>query len=188
MQLIESRIGAGRFVCGPNKATGPADQLDVNTIAAASARDFTEMRRILEIPMAELAADRATSQQVSRIKYALDLSEVQCGDPVACDVAFHSSIAEASGNVILRRYVSTGLLLMYHLLMLTQVVHGREAKTLEDHRRLYEAIRAHDPLAARQAMEEHLAFSAKGFSDALGLSHFTAGQAVAARATVAESP
>jgi GntR family transcriptional regulator, transcriptional repressor for pyruvate dehydrogenase complex len=72
------------------------------------------------------------------------------------DIRFHRAVASASGNPILAAVVEMVSAIFYETRR--QNVHRatdlREAA--EMHRRIYHAVRAHDPSAARQAMNQHL--------------------------------
>lgn len=71
--LIESRIGQGRYVAELRRghATGnaPSQALEEATIL-----DFLEVRRLLEVPMAGLAARRASSEDIRRIEETISNS------------------------------------------------------------------------------------------------------------------
>jgi GntR family transcriptional repressor for pyruvate dehydrogenase complex len=74
------------------------------------------------------------------------------------DITFHRIVAEASGNPIIGTLVETVSALYYDRRRRTaEQASDRDLMDAADaHRRIYQAIRAHDADAARLAMHEHL--------------------------------
>jgi GntR family transcriptional repressor for pyruvate dehydrogenase complex len=118
-----------------------------------------EARRMIEPPIAGLAAARASDADATEISQWVDRMEhaAAAGESgIEYDSAFHVAVANATGNQILAKLVAA----------LTESL--RESRTLSfrppesaavavaGHRAVVEALRAHDPEAARAAMERHL--------------------------------
>jgi DNA-binding FadR family transcriptional regulator len=118
-----------------------------------------EARRILEPSMAALAAERATDADLDEIERALDAMEASIGDGsevVLYDSAFHAAVARASGNPTLVFLINA----LTDALAESREVSFRPdvgAKTaVEGHRQIMAALRAHDPVAAKEAMLGHI--------------------------------
>ena len=118
-----------------------------------------EARRILEPSIAALAAERATDDDLAEIARILEEMEAAVengGQVVAYDSAFHAAVARACGNPTL----------VFLINALTDALgESREASfrpevgattAIEGHRRIMVALRAHDPVAAREAMLGHI--------------------------------
>lgn len=118
--------------------------------------EFTEMRLAFEPVAAELAAERATEAAIARIDDALArMREAEAGndDPLTSDIAFHVAILEASGNRFyaqLRGLVNTALRISIRL---TNQRKGVRLASVRDHKKVADAIAAHDPGAAHEAMK-----------------------------------
>ena len=160
--LVQSRQGSGVFVAPPpvNQALAfdPAVLTSVQAVV-----HVVEVRRVLEGEIAALAAERATRSQIAALRRALkaiDAAVAEGRDGVAEDLAFHRVIGESTGNPqfrlllgFLEQYLREGM----------RITRGNEARRADfmtavqsEHRAIFEAIAAHDPVAARLHANEHL--------------------------------
>lgn len=124
-----------------------------------SLEHLKEARIFLETGMARLAAERATEDDIVRLRQRLDehrASMANLGKFLEFDMAFHREIARISGNPIFPAIVEAlfGWASEYYQPLVRAP--GAEELTLSEHRRIVEAIAAHQPAAAEQAMREHL--------------------------------
>lgn len=157
--VVEARRGAGTFV-----ADGPP-LLDVNPLSLFSAlhgipqSELFEARRVIEIDLAGLAAERARGEELAAI--AEEVMEMLSSlDDVhrflIHDIRFHRAIAAAARNPLLAAVMEMVADLFYDQRKRT-VDRWREApRAAEQHRRIYQAIRAGDVQRARQEMDRHL--------------------------------
>jgi GntR family transcriptional repressor for pyruvate dehydrogenase complex len=159
--VLHSRRSAGTFVV---KTEGPP-ALDSNPLRLmASLHGFTtaetfEARKSLEMVIAGLAAERATSEQLAEMSEEIAEMFAALDDParyLVHDMRFHQTIAAASGNRIL-----TSLMNMLATILLDvrskTVSRARDLKeSAEMHRSIYRAIRRRDVAAASTAMRDHL--------------------------------
>ncbi|MFO1330714.1 MAG: transcriptional regulator NanR [Rubrivivax sp.] len=118
-----------------------------------------EARLFLEAGMARQAAERATDDDIARLRQRqaehrdalrqLDLF-------LERDMAFHREIARIGGNPIFPAIVEALFRWAgeYHQAIVRAP--GAEDVTLAEHQRLLDAIAARDPVAAELAMREHL--------------------------------
>jgi GntR family transcriptional repressor for pyruvate dehydrogenase complex len=130
-------------------ATSPAEQI----------RHALEARRLLEPPMAGLAAERATADAITRVRGFFDLMEDAAGrgEPIIdYDSGFHVSIARAAGNPTLVHMVSA----IADSLASTRTLSLDTARgvdvSMAGHRAILAALVGRDAEAARAAMEQHL--------------------------------
>ena len=120
-----------------------------------SLEDFTEFRRINEVAIAGLAAQRATEEDLQRIEQGIRRLEEHPQIAMG-DVRFHDSLAVASHNMMLAATI--------HLVnsMIANVRNRFFARpnyiqrSQDSHRAIYEAIRSGDAERARQEMNAHL--------------------------------
>jgi GntR family transcriptional repressor for pyruvate dehydrogenase complex len=157
--LIETRAGRGTYVASsPSSASPPS-------LAAPLRRheveELTEASRVIEVQLAALAAERATSEQLDGLQAAVDRMEASAANPYdypEADVGFHLVLAEAAGN----RYLLRALAEIRSLLKQDMEL-GAEAAirrfgdirpSVESHRRLVAAIAGRDPAGASAVADE----------------------------------
>lgn len=160
--LVQSRQGSGVFVAPRPVHRALAFDPAVLTSVQAVVH-VVEVRRVLEGEIAALAAERATRSQIAALRRALkaiDAAVAEGRDGVAEDLAFHRVIGESTGNPqfrlllgFLEQYLREGM----------RITRGNEARRADfmtavqrEHRAIFEAIAAHDPVAARLHANEHL--------------------------------
>lgn len=155
--LVEARHGSGIYVAQPGPAAaGPAD-LDIGAF------ELTEARALFEGEAAALAATTISDEELNGLENILgDMVEENEGDSKGeqADRRFHVAIAEATRNAAIVSVVETLWDLRYrsplcrHMLDKARRV-GVKPR-IDEHRRLLDALHAHDAQAARRAMREHL--------------------------------
>ncbi len=117
--------------------------------------DFMEFRRTNEREIARLACQRATEEDLDRLRCSVERLESDATDYLA-DVEFHVTLASASHNTIFAAmldYVNSLILELRMRFFEREDYHG---KTAEAHRRIYEAVRARDEELAAYEMGRHL--------------------------------
>lgn len=118
-----------------------------------------DARVFLETGLARLAAGRATDDDIARLRQRLDEHRAAIDVPdrfLRCDMAFHREIAIVAGNPIFPAIVEA--LFDWAAEYYRSIVRapGVESLTLAEHGRILDAIAAHDPEGAAQAMHDHL--------------------------------
>jgi DNA-binding FadR family transcriptional regulator len=162
--LVITRQGVGAFVSAmPQQAPFRIDPERMQSIEEIL--NVMELRLGVEIESAGLAAERASKAQIRAIGAALDAIEhaAQSGkSAVDEDLELHRAIAQATGNPEFERFlqfIGRHLIPRRIVTGLPESMGGQRAYLdliQEEHRRIYEAIRAADPKAAREAMRRHL--------------------------------
>jgi GntR family transcriptional repressor for pyruvate dehydrogenase complex len=160
MGVVQTRHGAGTFITDgpPVLANEPLGLLA--TLHGIGYDRLFEARRVLEVGSAALAAERATGEQVMVMSDEITGMYAALHDPQAFllhDVRFHRVVAAASNNPVLGALIEMVASLHYEQRRVTiERARDQLRETAEQHRRIYQAIRARDPEAARAAMDEHL--------------------------------
>jgi GntR family transcriptional regulator, transcriptional repressor for pyruvate dehydrogenase complex len=159
MAVVQTRHGSGTYI-----ADGPP-QLDSRPLSLLAAlHGFTpeqmfEARRVLEVGVAGLAAERATGEQIAAMAEEVTEMFASVEDPntfLMHDVRFHRAVAMASGNPILASLVEMVSSLYFEHRRRT-LPRGRDLReTAIIHRNIYHAVRAHDVDRARREMSVHL--------------------------------
>ncbi len=126
-----------------------------------SAQQILELRRVIEIQTAALAASNATDDELQRIREAGQrLHELPLSDPewIQCDYALHLAIAEAVHNPLfpiqllaLRAPLEESM----RVGMESMISSHTESSIVVLHDRLVQAICSRDSVAAAYAMEQH---------------------------------
>lgn len=126
-------------------------------------RSFSEVREILEVEMAALAAKRADAEDIRAIDecVAAMVEEVRSGGVGdIADADFHLALAKASKNPLILRLMETITDLMKHTYQASRKQLFLDQETLEEvynsHSEVAEAIRMKKPQVARQRMKDHL--------------------------------
>jgi DNA-binding FadR family transcriptional regulator len=126
-------------------------------------RDLLEVREILEPSAAQLAASRATPEDLATIAQAYRRMSDTVGDPetyAVNDVAFHLAVFAASHNVLMQRFgyfVADFLRLSFDIQQaaLIERDHIRDlSPDLDAHRFILESLQRSAPGAAAEAMLE----------------------------------
>jgi GntR family transcriptional repressor for pyruvate dehydrogenase complex len=122
-------------------------------------QDVYEVRRMIEVEAAGLAAQRASERDHEAMQHAIAGMEASRGDPEAytrLDVSFHTAVAAATHNDLLAVLLSPVSDLLIEVVRTSLRVPGAVEQGLRHHRNVLNAIRGGDPERARQAMLEHI--------------------------------
>jgi GntR family transcriptional regulator, transcriptional repressor for pyruvate dehydrogenase complex len=159
--ILVSRQGAGTFVAeadeSPTLDSGALQML--SALHGFTSDEMFEARLALEMSVASMAAERATSEQMTLMAEEITGMYASLDDPaqyLVHDMRFHQTIAAASNNRILTSLMN----------MVATILFDNRSKTVhraldlkqsaEQHHNIYRAMREHDPEAARKAMHDHL--------------------------------
>jgi GntR family transcriptional regulator, transcriptional repressor for pyruvate dehydrogenase complex len=162
MRVLQVRHGEGIFVTSLDaplllEAMGFAMQL----MRDHEVLDLLELRAILEGAAAGLASARMTDEQRRTLSLRLEqLDAASTADELLeADIAFHASIAAGAGNVVLASLLDTFSARTYRARHLNAGLGLDEAlvRSRAAHRRIYEAVAARDPEAARASASAHVA-------------------------------
>jgi DNA-binding FadR family transcriptional regulator len=133
--------------------------IDDPEVARRYLADVHSVRTLLEPEVAARAALQANDEQIERMRTAVETMATLLENPDAyleADVAFHRELAEATGSVILAFVLDS----LSELQRLSRRVTNRLLKRLpeatREHQRILEAVVAHEPEQAREAMQAHL--------------------------------
>ncbi|UGQ45586.1 FadR/GntR family transcriptional regulator [Massilia endophytica] len=163
--VIEVRGGSGVYVSElPDAADALAEAAGPGPFEVLSAR------RLIEAEIAAIAARSATDAAIDGILKAVVEMEAHHANKSSNEQAdrnFHLAIARATGNSALvgtLDYLWSQRGRLWHKLKEHFQTEELRQETLKDHRRILEAIAAHDPAAARKAMRAHLERVTRTFS------------------------
>lgn len=138
--------------------------------------DLLEVRRALEVHIAELAAAHASRAAVNAMDMTLAAMRAATDDPDAfhqADIAFHESLAAATGNQMLSFLIEA----MHDPLHASRMrsLRGHLARgydveeLIEQHARILDRVKARDPEGAADAMRLHLEQTGRDLKTAFSL-------------------
>lgn len=160
MGAVQTRHGSGTYI-----TEGPPvlDAKPLRLLAALhgfSPAQVFEARRLLEVGVAGLAAERANADHITAMAEEVTGMFASLEDAAAFlrhDVRFHRAVASASGNPILASLVEMVSTLFFEE---HRRAPARSRDQLRDtavtHRNIYHAVRARDADRARREMGQHL--------------------------------
>ena len=158
--LVHVKVGAsgGAFVSETN-----VDQVAESISTMILLRKMTlsgvaEARTVVETATCELAAERADAAAIERIERSVEKgrSVVREQAPhTEASMDFHVAVADASANELLQATVAAYRDLLVQTLHDMRDVRSARA-TQKAHEEILDAIRSHDPEAARSLMLAHL--------------------------------
>ncbi|WP_129336302.1 FadR/GntR family transcriptional regulator [Cellulomonas endophytica] len=118
--------------------------------------EFLQVRQILEPAAAALAARTMTPEQVAALRSAVEDSRAssEVAELVRHDLAFHTAIAVGTGNTVLASMVDSVSMPTERARYWRGLTdESAIERTIEEHRRIVDAIEAHDPdLAAARTL------------------------------------
>jgi len=139
----------------------PQSGIFVSRIPLAALPEAIIIRKALETTTAQMAAEHATASQILNLHSILqrqrEANAARDSDAFhQADEAFHATIADIAGYPGIWTLIQQVKVHVdrYRRLTLPQV--GRIGRTITEHESILDAIEAHDPDAARSAMEFHL--------------------------------
>lgn len=165
--LIECRQGEGSFIKGSFEDNLIEPLSIMFMLEGSNADDIIELRKIIEIETAGLAAKRINEKQLEELK---ELTKIfmSCKDESIngeIDKKFHYKIAEYSGNVLVYNILNTVSALVDNFIkdVRESILLKEENREvlINQHKDIYEAMKNHSSSEARKTMREHLDFATK---------------------------
>ena len=165
--LIKCKQGEGNFIRDnfDNSLFEPLSL--VFMLERSNKEDIIEVRRIIEVEAAALAAKRITKDQLKRLEYIIYEFKNSEDEKILVnlDKNFHYEIAQASNNFILLNIINSCSTLIDSLIknarykIMKNVENKKEL--VDQHEKIYLALKEKDSELASKLMKEHLEFSGK---------------------------
>ena len=156
--VIDVRSGSGLRVAAVD-ANAVSESMSL--FLRGGALDFEkvhEVRTVLEVHLAGLAAERSTDEDVAQLREIHERMQRETDDVEAAardDLEFHRAIARATHNelfLLLMDSIGSSLIDIRR----ENLASGSAQMTLDQHENILELITAHDPDGSRTAMRTHL--------------------------------
>lgn len=151
--------GKGIQVAAPDGQVMSRSLADMMEQKQIGLDDILEVRRMIEIRAAGIAAEKAGQAQLEAMSEQIEtMDRLPSNDTqyVNADFRFHHCIVEATGNRLLLALVDAYEELLRELIVKTNRTDVSLEKVYGYHRRIYDAIRAGDAPRAKSCMEAHL--------------------------------
>jgi DNA-binding FadR family transcriptional regulator len=160
--FVSIQQGRGTFV-SESSETPLREQLAITLQRGAkgksSWKDLLEVRHVLELAVAQRAAQRAKKSDLQAMREAIDDMRSHPDLPqgyVDADLGFHRALAEATGNPLWIALLNSlnDLLRQYR----EEGFRGKASalRAADQHEQILDAVKNKDAEAAAQAMQEHL--------------------------------
>lgn len=160
--LLDVRAGSGTVVRKPSSGTVAASVallLSMNGQGPTTPSKVVEVRRLLEVEIAGLAAHRRTAEDLLGLEAILRTAAERLDDPdtfVETDVAFHAALALATQNELFSILLASIANVMTEVRLVGLAVPGTPERALRFHRDIFQAVQDGDRAMARDAMDRHM--------------------------------
>ena len=157
--VVKSRQGGGAYISdlGPDALLGPLQFY--LSLEQMNIRELYDARALIESDVARRAAVNITEADLARLEALLATQRDTIGDALAfrkSDFEFHEIIWIGSGNAFLKRIGESLNVIGLEFRKRASERPGVLQQSLQDHRRLLDALKARDPAAAAAAAEAHM--------------------------------
>ncbi|MBX4264810.1 FadR/GntR family transcriptional regulator [Clostridium estertheticum] len=167
--LIDCRQGEGSYIKESFQDNLFEPLSIMFMLEGSNQEEIWELRKIIEVEAAGLAAKRITNEQLNELSEITKRFMNSEGDEEAVtaeiDKEFHYKIAECSGNVLIFDILKTVATLVDHFIKDARkliIVHeGNKEILFSQHNKIYLSIERHSSVEARKAMRIHLDFANK---------------------------
>jgi DNA-binding FadR family transcriptional regulator len=152
--VVEVRAGRGTLTVAPRPDRVKRSLLqlfgDQPLPTLTEMESMLELRQVLEETSASLAAVRATEDDLLEIGAALEAmkSEADLDATIEADLRFHRAVVKAAHNSYLEMVLDPIVSVFVRQIKLTNSYH----MGVPAHRQIFDEIRAHNPIGARQAV------------------------------------
>ncbi len=158
--IVEIRQGSGTFVSAKKGVSDDPLGFSMITDRVKLTKDLLQVRVMIEPQIAELAAQNASEQDINNLEQVLlEMESLMKNhkEYAELDDKFHISIAKCTHNVVMENLIpviSSGV-----TVFAKEVEETEYEKTLVSHRLIFEYIKNHKALEARNQMEYHLLYN-----------------------------
>lgn len=162
-RLVYTQRGVGTFVMDDRSRRQNRPLLQVLNNEEFTIAEFQEVRMALEVKSAELAARRATDEDIRLMEKSherIRRENVKGHMRMSSDISFHMNIAYAGKNIVQIQLMKSFYDVQYHAMDIAyaQLFHsmGIDDLVFKQHAVIVDAIKNHNPTLARDTMEAHV--------------------------------
>jgi GntR family transcriptional repressor for pyruvate dehydrogenase complex len=164
--LIFSQGGSGSYVRGI-QSSDVVNSLEMYFATQSKSTPYTELmevRRVLEVQIAMLAAERATEADITELEHLLKEMEINLDNPevfAQMDLEFHMTLARATSNHLFELILDPFIEPLYEGRKLASQIPGVPQEAQEFHRKILEWVKSGDSEGAAEEMLLHLEQSSR---------------------------
>lgn len=161
MGLIEVRVGArgGAFVTVPSGSVVGQTMSDMMLMQALTPADIVEARLVVELGTVTLACARATDEDLERLRELSENAERELSAKTytrELSWDFHAVLSQLAHNAALEGVAHSFRSTLSMHPIRRRETGGGHAQTVEEHKRILDAIAKRDAATARREMARHL--------------------------------
>lgn len=158
--LLEVHTGSGTVVCSPS-AAAVSQSMTLFLRAGRPELDYRkvlEVRRLLEVEIAGLAAERRTAQDLQRLKDILEVTPnvTSREEYVRVDIGFHALLAQATHNELFVLLLDSIVEILRKVREMAFDIPSAPLRAYQYHSAIMQQVEQGNPDRARQAMRDHL--------------------------------
>jgi GntR family transcriptional repressor for pyruvate dehydrogenase complex len=164
--MVEIRQGSGTYVVDPCRDPVAAALAADATMDLAFIRHLIDVRAALDAKAAELAAERATPKDLTRLRAilrGLEVEQAQGEAAASLSLVFESLLAQVAGNPLLAASQRAIHQLWVQAWTAVGLAPGPKRAFNAEHAGIFEAVAAHDSARAGRLMAAHVG---RGLADA----------------------
>lgn len=163
--LVEVSPGRGTFARDALAADVTSQMTTVYRRRNAKTRDLIEARVMVEVQGVRLACERATEDEVAELRAAAERIDAarDIVEKARLDAAFHSRLAQASGNPVIETMFMSIIELVFGHILRSSAQPALTETANPFHHEVVDAISRHDRDGAEAAMREHLLVSLRAY-------------------------
>jgi GntR family transcriptional regulator, transcriptional repressor for pyruvate dehydrogenase complex len=158
--LVESRPGKGTWVSADAPRGGMSPDLVRSRLGELNARQLYEARSVIEVGIIKYAAQKATAQDLRRIRAAMRKLEAAPDDAtfVIVDMDYHIAVALAAHNELLAQFYHLAHELLMEVATELIALPNVKAESLPLQEAVARAIERHDVAKAEKAARAHMRY------------------------------
>lgn len=162
--FVEIKVGAGggAFVTEPRHETVTESLSNMLKMQNVDIEQLAEARLVIETSIVALAAKRATAKDLATIEEAIAEARAgqNSGDPhfTPHSVSFHVALAQAAKNQVLLFTVNSFRSLFYETIEKLVPDPDMQARAIDDHQKILDAIKERNAEKAERIMRAHLRY------------------------------
>lgn len=162
--LVESRQGEGNFIKGDIESSMLEPLSVMFVLSGGKPLDILELRKIIEVESARLAAQRINSDEKEELNEIMNglrnaKSEIESSE---FDKKFHYMISKCTGNYLLLNFLNVISSLMRDFIKSARweilQANKEQGFLVNQHQAVCDAVVANDPQKAAAAMKEHIEY------------------------------
>ena len=157
--VLRIRQGGGVYVSSLDPESLLAPLHFFISLNARNVEDLFEARLVIESEITRIAAEKISPENLAILKECVEFESNELDDEdkfIGSDVKFHKVLFESVDNSFLQQFATSLHILGKASREITGHIPGVVEQSLDDHKRILQAIEAGDGDAAAAAMRQHL--------------------------------